>query len=421
MRDITAAVARAAAPGLSAARVCRPRAGDEIAQFPTKPSVVVELLPLMAIVLVAFLVIGAALPVLPLFVRDILGFGPTMVGVVAGCQFAAALIARIWSGQAADRKGAKWAVMAGLAGAALAGLLYLCAFGLLGLPRVSIAILLAGRAVLGGAESFIITGATTWGLARAGAHNAGKVIAWMGTAMFAAFAAGAPIGTSIYEKGGFGAVSFGTMIAPLITLILIVPLRRVMPSQRGDPGILSVVNGIWVPGLGAALSSVGFGAIAAFSSLLFADHGWTPVWLAFSTYALSLIVARLAFGHLPDQIGGARVALLFSLIEVAGLALMSFASAASVAAIGAALTGFGYSLVFPALGVEAVRRAPAQGRGVAMGAYTACLDIALGVSGPVLGLMASRAGLSAVFLVSALVALGAAAVSLGLLRANQQS
>ena len=89
--------------------------------------------------------------------------------------------------------------------------------------------------------------------------------------------------------------------------------------------------------------------------------------------------------------------------------------------VGAALTGFGYSLVFPALGVEAVRRAPAEGRGVAMGAYTACLDIALGVSGPVLGLVASHTGLSAVFFVSALVVLSAAVVSFNLLRAEHQS
>jgi MFS family permease len=303
------------------------------------PSVAVALAPLMVAVLVGFLVIGAALPVLPFFVRDSLGFGPAMVGVVAGCQFAAALIARIWAGKAADSKGAKWAVMAGLAGATLAGLLYLGSFYVLGLPRVSIGVLLAGRGVLGAAESFIITGATTWGFARVGAHNAGKVIAWMGTAMFAAFAAGAPLGTLLYERGGFGAVSAATAFAPLLTLILIVPLRPAIPARKGGPGILTVVRRIWLPGLGAALSSVGFGAIAAFSSLLFADHGWTPVWLAFSAYALALIIARLAFSHLPDRLGGARVALLFSVVEVIGLALMSFASTGLIAAIGAAVTG----------------------------------------------------------------------------------
>jgi hypothetical protein len=62
---------------------------------PTKPSVIMALLPIMVTVLVAFLVIGAALPVLPLYVQNGLGFGPAMVGVVAGFQFAAALVARI--------------------------------------------------------------------------------------------------------------------------------------------------------------------------------------------------------------------------------------------------------------------------------------------------------------------------------------
>jgi MFS family permease len=160
--------------------------------------------------------------------------------------------------------------------------------------------------------------------------------------------------------------------------------------------------------------------MSAFSSLLFADHGWTPIWLAFSSYAAALIVARVFFGHLPDRMGGARVALIFVLVEVAGLALMGFASTAAIAALGAALTGFGYSLVFPALGVEAVRRAPAESRGVAMGAYTACLDLALGVSGPVLGVLGGRAGLSSIFLVSAVISFSAAAVALRLLRLNRQ-
>src|SRR6516165_4468287 len=112
-------------------------------------SVVTALAPLMVAVLVGFLVIGAALPVLPLHVHDVLDFGPVMVGVVAGCQFAASLVARIWSGRAADTQGPKWAVMVGLAGSVLAGLLYLLSLSFLSAPRVSIGVLLAGRAVLG--------------------------------------------------------------------------------------------------------------------------------------------------------------------------------------------------------------------------------------------------------------------------------
>jgi predicted MFS family arabinose efflux permease len=86
---------------------------------------------------------------------------------------------------------------------------------------------------------------------------------------------------------------------------------------------------------------------------------------------------------------------------------------------GAALTGLGYALVYPGFGVEAVQRAPAENRGLATGAYTAFLDLALGVAGPTLGLVASYVGLSAVFLVSTVVVLGAATVAMSLVRATQ--
>ena len=50
-----------------------------------------------------------------------------------------------------------------------------------------------------------------------------------------------------------------------------------------------------------------------------------------------------------------------------------------------------------------------------MGAYTACLDLALGLASPALGLIASRAGLGAVFLASTLVVLCGASIAVRLL------
>jgi hypothetical protein len=85
---------------------------------------------------------------------------------------------------------------------------------------------------------------------------------------------------------------------------------------------------------------------------------------------------------MPDKLGGERVALVCVLIEAVGLVLIWLASGRILAAVGAALTGFGYSLVYPGLGVEAVRRAPPQSRGLAMGAYTVFLDVALGFGFP---------------------------------------
>ncbi|WP_254706816.1 MFS transporter [Ralstonia pseudosolanacearum] len=77
-------------------------------------SVLPTLAPIMAAVLVGFMIIGIALPVLPLHVHENLGFDTFVVGLVAGAQFTASLLSRIWAGSYSDRHGAKQGVVAGL-------------------------------------------------------------------------------------------------------------------------------------------------------------------------------------------------------------------------------------------------------------------------------------------------------------------
>jgi MFS family permease len=372
------------------------------------PHSILALLPIMGVISVAFLIIGIALPVLPLHVHQGLGLSTFVVGLVTGSQFGASLISRVWAGHFADSRGAKRGVIAGLVAASVGGIFYLVSLAFMPAPLVSVSILLAGRALLGAAESFIITGAAAWGLALAGPQNSGRVIAWVGMAMFAALAVGAPIGTAVYAYGGFVAVAGATTVIPLLTLLLVAPLASVASRRSAPAGFMKVAAAVWMPGVSSALSTVGLGAMIAFGSLLATERGWNPVWLTFSAFAFALVVARLFFGHLPDRLGGARVALVCVFIEAAGLALIWCASSRTVATLGASLAGFGFSLVYPGLGVEAVRRAPPQSRGLAMGAYTVFLDVALGFGSPLLGLIANWAGLGAVFLTAAIAVSSAA-------------
>lgn len=378
----------------------------------SSPSVFLTLMPIMAVVLLAFTVIGLALPVLPLHVHQGLGLGTFVVGLVTGSQFAASLVSRVWAGHFADDRGAKITVVVGLVAAAVSGNLYLISLPLTHTPWLSVTVLLLGRALLGAAESFIITGALSWGLGLVDHRSAGKVIAWVGTAMYAAFALGAPVGSILFDRYGFVSIALATVVIPLAALVMVLGRRGTAPSVHAQRvPMRKVIGMVWVPGVGLALSSIGFGAMTAFISLLFADRGWTPVWLAFSAFAAAFIVARSLLGHLPDKLGGAKVALVFVVVEAAGQFCIWLAPGPGVALVGAVLSGLGYSLVYPGLGVEAVRGVPPQSRGLAMGTYTAFLDLALCVTTPILGIIAGWSSLRVVFLVGGVLAIISAGVS----------
>lgn len=212
------------------------------------------LLPIMGVVFIAYLVMGVAMPVLPLHVHHGLGLGTFVVGLVAGSQFAAALISRMWAGHLADSKGAKRGVVTGLVIASAAGGFYLLSLRFLA-PESSVAILLVGRVLLGVAESVIITSALIWGLTLIGPEHTGKVMSWVGTALYAAFAVGAPVGTTLYARHGFSAIAWTTAVLPIAALSLVVPLRRpVAPELHLRPSFIKVIRAVWLPGLGLAIS-----------------------------------------------------------------------------------------------------------------------------------------------------------------------
>jgi predicted MFS family arabinose efflux permease len=68
------------------------------------------------------------------------------------------------------------------------------------------------------------------------------------------------------------------------------------------------------------------------------------------------------------------------------------------AGAAAALAGFGFSLVYPALGVEAIRNVLEHNRGAALAGYTLFFDVALFLTGPAAGVIIGWYGEASVFL-----------------------
>lgn len=368
------------------------------------------LAPLVLITFLGFLSVGAPLPALSLHVHDSLGFSSAAVGWVIGLQSLATVLTRHRAGTLSDHRGPRRAVLLGLPLAAAAGALYLASSSLPLPPWGKLGVLLAGRVVLGIGESLFITGAMSWGIARLGASRTGKVMSWQGIAMYAAVGLGASLGLAVQSACGFSGVAVLTMAAPLLAAGVALRLQAVPGGGGQRVPFHRVIGMIWRPGAVLTLATVPFAAMAAFLALNFAGKGWPGAGLALAGFGAGYILVRLVGSHLPDRFGGVAVAAGSLVLEVLGQALLWLAPQPGMAVAGAALTGIGFSLVFPAMGVEATRRVLPEHRGRAVGNFIAFFDVAMGLTGPLVGLVAGRFGTSAPFLVGAGAALAALAL-----------
>ena len=367
-------------------------------------AITLQVVSIVLFTFIGYLNIGIPLAVLPGYVHNHLGFGTVIAGLVISVQYLATLLSRPYASRIIDNLGSKRAVMYGLAGCGLSGVLMLASSWTSATPALSLTCLLIGRLVLGSAESLVGSGAIGWGIGRVGAHNTAKVISWNGIASYGAIAIGAPLG--VLMVGHWGMWSMGASIIALATVgLLLAWPKRAAPIVSGVRlPFLHVLGRVFPHGAGLALGSIGFGTIATFITLYYATNNWENAVLCLSLFGASFIGARLLFGNLINRIGGFRVAIVCLSVETLGLLLLWLAPNPELALAGAALSGFGFSLVFPALGVEAVNLVPASSRGAAVGAYSLFIDLSLGITGPLVGAVAAGFGFASIFLFAALAA-----------------
>src|SRR5690606_11357396 len=137
-------------------------------------------------------------------------------------------------------------------------------------------------------------------------------------------------------------------------------------------------------------------------------------------FGVAFIAARLLFSNSIGRWGGYRVSVVCLGVELLGLLLIWLAPGASLVFLGAALTGLGLSLLYPALAVEVIQQVPASSRSAALGAFALFFDLALGVAGPLLGVLIPFTGLAGIFAVSALFAVLGLGVGVWLLRGRRR-
>lgn len=374
-------------------------------------TITLQIVSIVFYTFIAFFCIGLPIAVLPGYVHDQLGFSAVVAGLVIGIQYLATLLSRPLAGHLADSLGTKRTIVYGLIGIGIAGLLTLISTLVQSIPDVSLGILLIGRVILGTSQGLIGVGTTSWGINQVGAEHSARVISWSGIASYGAIALGAPLGVVLVGALSFNALGVVLMVLAGVALWLI----------RNKPS-LSVVRGgermpFWsafarVAPYGAmlALASIGYGTLTTFITLYYVEQHWVGAAYCLTAFGISFVIARMVFINAINHLGGFTVSIICMSVEIVGLVCLWLAPNPVFALIGASLTGFGLSLVYPALGVVAIHQVPPASRGAGLGAFAVFFDLSLAIAGPLMGGLAASLGYAWIYFAAALLAL----VGLGL-------
>ncbi len=384
-------------------------------------AITLQIVSIVFYTFVAFLCIGLPIAVIPGYVHDQLGFSAVIAGITVGSQYLSTLLSRPLAGRIADGIGTKRAIVFGLSGIAASGVLTLIATLLSSLPGLSLGVLIVARIFLGVAQGLIGVGTISWCIGQVGAEHTARAISWNGIASYGAIAIGAPVGVVMIDRLGFDSLG---MVLTFISLMALVLIRNKpsVPVIRGERLPFWSVFGRVAPyGLSLTLSSIGYGTLTTFITLFYFSKGWHGAAYCLTVFGICFILSRLIFINAINRFGGFNSAIACMAIEILGLVLLWIAPNTDTALIGAGLTGFGLSLVYPALGVEAIKQVPNSSRGAGLSAYAVFFDLALAIAGPVMGGIALGLGYSWIFFCAALLSIAALSLTLLLARRAARS
>ena len=381
---------------------------------PTDRGLTLRIIPVVAFSFVLYFSVGIPLAILPSYVHLRLGVSTFLAGLLISLQYIATFATRPRAGHMTDTLGPKRTVMYGLAACAVSGGLMAVAWLLQHTLWLCLTSLVLSRFALGMGESMAGTGTIMWGIGRVGEQETARVISWNGVATYTGLAVGAPMGALLEPRWGLGSVGLLVLVMALASLLCASRLAATVAHVGERVPLKKILLGVLPYGLTLALGGMGFGVIGTFITLYFAHQSWGGAALSLTIYGVFFICVRLMFSGLIDRYGGFPIAIGSFAVEAIGLFVLGSAGTQHHAYVGAGLTGAGFSLIFPSLGIEAGREFPISSRGMVLGIYSAFVDLSLFLIGPIAGAVIGGFGYPAVFYGAAFAVVLALAGTVGL-------
>lgn len=361
-----------------------------------------KLISYVSFTFVGYFIIGLSLSVLPIFITKSLGYSLLIAGMVISLQYISTFFLRAYSGKIIDGKGPKPAVLFSMIGFSLTGIFLILAYYFKFSPILSLSFLIITRLLTGCAEGMVGASPINWAIMDLGEKHTAKIISYNGVACYGALAIGASLGIVIehaYSLYGIGILSI--ILGILGFFFAKIKENKTNLNPQENQSFWKVLGKVAPFGVCLALGGIGFASISTFITLYYNYFHWNNGALCLSIFGGLFVAGRLVFSNVINNYGGIKVAIACLFVETIGLLIIAFATNAQMALVGAGVTGLGFSLIFPALGVVAIKSVSPSSQGSALAGYGLFIDISLGVAGPIIGSVADFFGMQFIFPFSA--------------------
>jgi predicted MFS family arabinose efflux permease len=167
----------------------------------------------------------------------------------------------------------------------------------------------------------------------------------------------------------------------------------------------------WFPAFITIMVTFGYGSIVTFIVIFGEERGIDQIFLFYLFNAIMASLSRPISGKWFDQRGPKGLVLFCTFITFIGMWVLSFAHSSLLIAISGVLFGIGFGSLIPTLQSWTLSQTPDHRRGVANGMFFSSIDLGIGLSGLVFGVLAQYVETGTLFQISSLFLLLAMGVT----------
>ncbi|EAY27263.1 MFS transporter [Microscilla marina] len=346
------------------------------------------------------------LPVLPLYVTQVLEEDKTKIGYIIGLYALSALLIRPFSGYALDTFGRRKVYIISMVLYAFSMFLYSYATTFL--------LLLSLRFLHGFAWGMVTTGGGTIPADLVPARRRGEGIGYFGLSVTLSMALGPLAGLWILGNNNFSLlfyIGFGVSIASLILAYMVKypsiaqatsESKQVAPAPRKKGQMFEAKASH--ASVVVFLFGFAYASIFAFAAVYGTETGVGHSGMFFLLLAIGVSISRPYAGKLMDKKGPQQIMLLSFILGFVGFLLLSATGHSLIVYLTAGfIIGLGCGSIIPTLQTMVMNMVIPERRGVANATYYAAVDLGIGLGSIILGYVANWASTAQMFQFCALM------------------